>query len=144
MRDPKRLKRLLRIRTRVCDMRRAELSIAQERKRLAQEKLDQAIADEQARGQALVKPSERSAADLMTDVDLLQRAHKSTERSQGVVQERNEEVSKRSEAVHVARRDVKALERVEERLKKESDRRLARFEQERSDEAAARIGTKHG
>ena len=116
MRDPARLQRLLRIRNRLCDMRRAELAVAKERERQAQAQLERDRAMEHARGEALRSRGDREATELLSDVDLLTRATAAAQRSSDVVVEKQGEVSERSEAVAVARRDVKALERVNERL----------------------------
>ncbi|MGF1465976.1 MAG: hypothetical protein ACFCGT_07565 [Sandaracinaceae bacterium] len=142
MNDRARLKRILTVKEKVREARRAELARAEERRAEAAGGEAAALAEVHDLRRALLSPGEVSATDLIDRVAHFAAAraeHSRAAEALGMlVAERDRTVA----AVADARREVRSLEVLDERLARDERRSARRREQGLQDEAAVRGGSR--
>lgn len=140
MTNRQRLARILTVKERVRDVRRAELACAESEVALAQSAEVEAERERDSAIVTLTEPGETTGDDLARRAVLVALAGRTASEAHAVVVEREAERDRRAERTGGAVREVRALETLRSRLdKRESDRARVR-EQGETDEAAARIG----
>ena len=140
MNDRKRLERIIRVRERLKEVRRADLSQAQRACKDADEELKLRTKEEAAALERLASPEGMSAGELFLRSEMAQTAAQDRKEAE---HKRTETASVQAacrEAVMQASKDVKVLELFRLRLLETERRTQAKREQEASDEAALRGG----
>jgi len=135
--ERERIARMLRLRRRVEDRERAHLA----RRDAARRQAEDALAEAERAHVNLVSRvvGARSVNDLRFETEQLERSRRAVRRRQESLAEADERRREAAEALAVARRKVVALEKAEQRAVAEERRRIAKVEQDASDEAGARL-----
>jgi hypothetical protein len=133
--DHRRVKRIIVLKERVRDARRAELASAEHACSKAQEATDQAASMLQDLSDRLVSSTLVQGSELELGSRLVDLARRDHRRSQEVLRTREAEREERARAVARATRDVKSLGVLEERLAAEARREELRREQETAEDA---------
>lgn len=135
--EKKRIERLVKVRERLLDARRAELADADRALRDANEAEERAKRIENETIAKLADAEELSGADLQQAALLALKAVEETSEAHAVVVLRSDERAERQQAVFDAKKDVKVLEAIETRIVERIRADDKRREQSAMDEAAA-------
>ncbi len=137
MKDHTRLKRLIGIKERVKNVRRAALVRAHREVAVAEHQSAQACVLEEKARLALVENADGSQT-LLAQVDMLKRAQTSRAHAQQIVRERTDVQAQARAQVEEVAREITGLSRRADELELERKRRIDRSEQGEADEVASR------
>lgn len=140
MNDPRRIDRILRIRTRIRDAVRSDLAHARARQSDAEVELSTAADRERGAVRELSKMTDRSVEEIALHAAGVTAAVRSIRDARQTLAARNSDVSDHVTQVQSAQRDVSALECLRARVAAGERRRELRADQELSDEIATRSG----
>lgn len=136
--DRRRLERILKVKERLETIRRAELAEAAQQRRAAE---SQAASTAAAYESAVVELTEApavSASELQDRAHFVVLGRERHVAAEVVAETRRGDESERAHHVSLVARDIKALDRLRDKLLVQERRRRGRAEQEASDEAASR------
>jgi hypothetical protein len=140
MTNRQRLGRILLVKERLRDVRRAELACAEAAVSLAQSAAQNAARERDSAIVTLTEPGEATGDDLARRAVLVALASRMANQAEVVVAERQAERDQRAATTAGAVREVRALECLRSRLERREGDRDRDREQAETDEAAARIG----
>ncbi|MEM7449028.1 MAG: flagellar FliJ family protein [Myxococcota bacterium] len=138
MNDRKRLERILRVRERLQEVRRAELIKAQRRTLDAEREVSRLIKSEQEILDQLAESAAKPAKELQSLSEVVRRTSTGRRHAEDRRNIAKQEEEERSKSMARAMRDVKVLECFRERLRETERQTLRKIEQAQSDEAATR------
>ncbi len=140
--SPKSLSRILLVKERLRQWKRAELAAASVLVERAEEHV--AAQDELSKRvtAAVTQPSELSGEELAMRAQTMARAHRDLKKARASLEERHQERETQRDEVAVASRDVRVLETLRQRMQSEEDRVERTREQGELDDISAHRGKK--
>ena len=138
MKDRQKVARIVLVKERQRDVRRACLARAARELQQAQRQAARLVAQAERLERELASVGTTTGVELQHRLAIIERTREAIARANEVVQARRTIHAQRLSEVSETAREIAALDRVRERLRQEHDRRLARHEQAQLDEHAHR------
>lgn len=138
MKDRQKLARIVLVKHRQRDVRRASLARAARELQEAERQAARLVAQAEHLERELASVGVTTGVELQHRLAIIERTREAIARANEIVEARRNVHARHLAEVSEVAREIAALERVEDRLRRERDKRVARYEQAQLDERAHR------